>query len=457
MKEQKSRFYSLLFGLAIPIFFTQLLGSLLGIIDTFMVSSLGDEALAAVGIGSQFMMLLFMIQFGLMSGFGIYIAQYFGAKDFNNISRTYILALSIGLSISLVFLLFAQITPTGIIKIFNLNESPNTNVIELGKQYIKIVSFSFLMSTISFSISMLGRSVHKVVVVSIIQGAGVVLNTFLNYVLINGHFGVPSLGVQGAAIATTTSNALMMVASIIFLLSTKEKALHIHFSYIKDLNRTFVSKVMKTVFPVVINESFWGFAMTMYFIAYGMLGEKQLGSIYLSNQINSIFWVATIAVANAATAMLGKKLGENDLQTAKEWSTWFGNIAVGIGIVVGLILFVFAPFIVNLFGGITIEVRETVKIILKIYALYAPIKFVNVVYVVGTLRAGGDTKYALFSDLGALWLYGVPLAFILAAFSSFSLPLIVALVNIEELIKLFLVFFRVRSGKWINNLADSSI
>jgi len=451
-RTKQQQFYSLLIRLAIPIFFTQMLGSLLGIVDTFMVTSLGDDALAAVGIGSQFMMVLFMIQFGLSSGFGIYIAQYYGAKEYDNLSKTFLLAITSGITIGLLFLAISQLFPTSIIRLFNMNETPNQNVITLGSQYLLIASFSFVTSTTTFAITMLARSVQKVVVVSIIQVFGVAINTGLNFILIHGKLGLPAMGVEGAALATLISSSFTMTASILYLIFTKEPALKIQFSQLFKITRGFTKKLYKTVIPVVLNETFWGLAMTMYVIAYGFIGDKEVGSIYLSNQINSLFWVATIAVANAAAAMLGKKLGENDLETAKDWELRFRRLGMISGVILGVALFFTAPLIVTLFTNLSTEVTSTVTIILRVYAIYAPIKFLNAIFVVGTLRAGGDTRFALMADLGALWIYGVPLAFILSYFTKLPLYTIVIFVNVEELIKFSMLYLRVKRNKWINNL-----
>lgn len=446
------RFYPLLFRLAIPIFFTQLLGSLLGIVDTFMVTSLGDEALAAVGIGSQFMMVLFMIQFGLASGFGIFIAQYYGAKEYENLSKTFLIAISSGITIALLFLLVSQVFPIEIIRLFNMNETPNQVVIDLGTAYLLIASFSFVTSTISFAISMLARSVQKVLIVSIIQSSGILINTVLNYILIHGKLGLPAMGVEGAALATLISSSLMMLSSITFLLVTNEPALKIKLHHFTKITKHFTDKLFKTVIPVVLNETFWGLAMTMYVIAYGLIGDKEVGSIYLSNQINSLFWVATISVANAAAVMIGKKLGENDLVTAKNWELRFRKLGMTFGVLLGVSLFIAAPYIVSLFTNLSSDVTNTVTFILRIYAVYAPIKFLNAIFVVGTLRAGGDTRFALIADLGALWIYGVPLAFVLSYFTELPLYTIVIFVNLEEVIKFTLLYTRVKRNKWINNL-----
>ena len=451
-KANKQHFYQTLIKIAIPIFFSQLMGSLLGIIDTFMVTQLGDNALSAVGIGSQFMFLQHMLLFGFFSGLSIFIAQFYGSKSYKEISKVFIIMLSIGLLISGVFLTVTLWIPESVIKLFNLNDQPNQVVIALGVDYLKIIGFSFVMTAISFSISMLTRNVGKVLWPSIFQIMSVIMNTFLNYVLINGYLGFPRLEVKGAAIATLISSSFAAVASIIYLFVSKEPALKIKFNAIKDISKSFFNKLMKTAFPVLLNEGFWGLGMTAYLIAYGLIGDKAVGSVYLSNQINNIFWVATISIANAAAVMLGNKLGENKLDIAKQWEKKFKQLGLTLGFILGGILFVIAPLIVPLFGNLTDEVTDMVVLILRVYAFYAPIKFLNAIMIVGSLRSGGDTKFAMFAEVFGLWGIGVPLAFVLSYFTHLDLYVIIIFVNFEEIVKFIFIYRRTVAGKWINNL-----
>ena len=130
----------------------------------------------------------------------------------------------------------------------------------------------------------------------------------------------------------------------------------------------------------------------------------------------------------------------------------FKQLGVILGLVLGSILFTLAPVIVPLFGELSLEVKDTVIIILRVYSIYAPIKFLNAIMIVGILRSGGDTKFALVIEIVSLWLIGVPLAFILSYFTVLPLYIIIALVNIEEITKFLLAYRRSRSGRWINNL-----
>ncbi|AUD64274.1 hypothetical protein BK011_00670 [Tenericutes bacterium MZ-XQ] len=456
-KDKNKHFYNILIKIAIPIFFSQLLGSLLGIIDTFMVTELGDNALSAVGIGSQFLFLLNIIQFGLFSGFGIFIAQYHGSKEYDHISKVFLIMLMTGLGFAMIFLGLALTIPEQLIRLFNLNEAPNQNVIDLGISYLTIMGFSFITMTVSFSISMLARNVQKVLWPSIFQIMGVLLNTFLNYGFIGGRMGFPELGVRGAGLATLISSSVIALLSVGYLFVSKEPALKIHFSALRRVTKAFLAKIFKTAVPVLLNEGFWGLGMTMYLVAYGFIGDKAVGSIYLSNQINSIFWVATIAIANASAVMLGNRLGDGDLITAKEWEVRFMKLGITLGIVLGSVLFILAPTIVPLFGNLSDAVTDTVVMILRVYAFYAPIKFLNAIMIVGILRSGGDTKFALFIEILSLWGLGVPLAFVLSRFTQLPLYIIIIFVNFEEITKFLLGYRRTKSGKWINNLTHDQI
>ncbi|MFA6801773.1 MAG: MATE family efflux transporter [Acholeplasmataceae bacterium] len=445
-------FYQTLIKIAIPIFFSQLMGSLLGIIDTFMVTELGDDALSAVGIGSQFLFLSNIFQFGLFSGLSIFIAQFYGSKSYKDIYRVFWIMIFIGLLISFIFLGFVLWIPESMIHLFNLNEVPNQTVINLGVAYLSVIGYTFITSTIAFAINMLARNVGKVLWPSIFQIFGVILNTFLNYGLINGYMGFPQLGVKGAALATLISSGMVAILSIIYLVLSHEKALKVKLSALKGMSKAFVKKLIKTALPVLLNEGFWGLGMTAYLVAYGFIGDKAVGSVYLSNQINNIFWVGTIAIANAAAVMLGNKLGENKLEIARLWEKKFRKLGFILGIVLGIVLFAFAPLIVPLFGNLTDEVTYMVVLILRVYAVYAPIKFLNAITIVGTLRSGGDTKFALFAEILGLWGVGVPLAFILSYFTKLDLYVIIIFVNFEEIMKFIITYRRATSGKWINNL-----
>lgn len=449
-----SHFYKKVLSLGAPIALSSLMTSLLGVIDTKMVSSLGNVAVAAVGVSTSFSFLLIMISFGFLSGLSIFVAQYWGSKDIKSIHKVFILSIIIGTSISLIFFIAGHFFPEFIINLYNNSgEEANTAILnEYGVDYLKIASFSYFTMTFTFIIAMIMRSVERVIYPQAVAVFVVLLNTLINYALINGNLGFAAYGVKGAAVATLISSGVGTVLLVLYLIKSKEEVFKVKFNTYKEITFDFIKKVSEKALPVAINEMMWGLGMTMYLIAFGFISTDSLASVHISNQIMGLFWVVNAGISTACAIMLGNKLGEGKLELAKKWGQKFTKLSIFTGLIFGIILFISSDFISKLYPNTTIEVQENISIILKVFSFYAPIKFSNALQIIGTLRAGGDTKFVLFAELGPLWLIGVPLAFILSIFTSLPLYLIIAIVNAEEIVKFFLVIGRFLQYKWVKNL-----
>lgn len=453
-QDQNKDFYKKALRIGLPIALSQLVTSLLSVIDTFMVSSLGDNPLAAVAIGANFGFFLIMVMFGFLSGLGIFIAQFWGSKDINSIHKVFIISVIIGVIFSTVFFFIVHFNPQFIVGLYNNGDSivDKAEITLYGVQYLSIISFSYFTMTASFVVMMLMRSVEKVIFPTLVSIFTVLLNTFLNYGLINGNMGFPNLGVEGAAIATVISGGTGSLILISFFFITKEEVFKIKFNRIKDISREFLGKLAKKALPVAINETIWGLGMSAYLMAIGFISVEAIASVQISNQIMGMFWVANAGISTACAIMIGNKLGENNLELAKEWGKKFVKLSFVAGIIFGVILFVSSGFISEQFTNVSETVRSNLKIILMIFSFYVPIKFSNALQIIGTLRAGGDTKYALLAEIIPLWGFGVPIAFILSIYSTLPVYIIVGIMNIEELIKFLLVIKRFLSYKWVKNL-----
>jgi len=459
-ETNKKFFYKKVIQLGLPITLSQLLTSLLAFIDTMMVSVLGNNAVAAVGIGSTFFFLMIMINFGLVSGLSIFFAQYWGNKDIKNIHKVFIVSMISSLLITLVFFIFGHFFADLVVGIYNNTEdvAANAMIQEYAVNYMKIASFSYFTISLTFLISMLMRSVEKVVLPQVISVVMVALNTFLNYVLISGHLGFPELGIKGAAIATVISSAIGAIIFIIYMLNTKIEVFKIRFGVIKEIHRDFVGKLIKKALPVTVNEAFWGLGMSAYIVAFSRVSPEALTSYHVSNQIMSMVWVFNAGVSSACAIMLGNKLGEGKIEVAKNWGKRFVRLTFVFGLILGFILFLVSPFLPLIFKELiteTPQVKEMMHIILTVFSFYIPIKFLNALHIVGTLRSGGDTLFTMKAEIGALWLVGVPLAFILSIYTDLPLWAIVAIVNVEEIIKLFIVQSRFFTYKWAKNLTTT--
>ena len=323
-------FYRKVLRIGLPIAGAQLITSLLSVIDTFMVSSLGDLPLAAVGIGANFGFFLIMVMFGFLSGLGIFIAQFWGSKDIKSIHKVFIITVIIGAVLSTTFFLIVHFNPAMIISLYNNGDS----VIEqywiefYGVKYLTIISFSYFTMTASFVVMMLMRSVERVWFPTLVSMFTVLLNTFLNYLLIKGNYGFPALGVEGAAIATVISGASGTLFLVGFMILSKEEVYKVKFRRIKEISREFVSMLSKKALPVAINETVWGLGMSAYLMAIGFISADAIASVQISNQIMGLFWVANAGISTACAIMIGNKLGENNLELAKQWGKKLLNLVL---------------------------------------------------------------------------------------------------------------------------------
>ena len=447
-------FYKRVLQIGVPIFLSQFLTSLLSIVDTVMVSVLGDNAIAAVGLSANFGFFIIMVLFGFLSGLGIFIAQFWGSKDYKNIYRVFIITIIVGTIISSLFFILVHFFPEFIVGLYNNGD----DLIQRGiiqnyaVDYLKIISYSYFFMTANFVIIMLMRNTEQVVFPQIISVITVIINTLLNFVLITGRFGFPSLGVEGAAIATVISSGVGFVLLLSRMKFSTHEVLKVNFKEYKNITKEFIGKLTHKALPVAINETVWGLGMSMYLMAMGFIGGTAVASVQISNMIMGLFWVANAGISTACAIMIGNKLGENKIELARSWGLKFTKLSFTAGLFLGALLFVLSPVIPNIFGDASEAVKTNVRWILLMYSFYVPIKFTNAIQIIGTLRAGGDTRFALFAEIIPLWLIGVPLAFILSIFTSLPLWAILAIINIEEIIKFVLVLKRFFTYKWANNL-----
>lgn len=447
-------FYRKVIKIGVPIFLSQFFISLLSIIDTVMVSVLGDEAIAAVGLAANFGFFIIMILFGFLSGLGIYIAQYWGSKDIKSIHKVFIITIIVGAIISTVFFVLVHFFPQFIIGLYNNGDDLVQRAIikEYAMDYFKVISFSYFTMTANFVIIMLMRNTEQVVFPQIVSVITVLVNTFLNYGLINGNMGFPSMEVKGAAYASLISSGLGFFILLISMFIINNEVLKVKFRLYKEITREFVDMLAKKALPVALNETIWGLGMSTYLMAMGFIGGYAISSVQISNMIMGMFWVANAGISTACAIMIGNKLGENQIDVAKKWGLKFTRLSFVSGLVLGIMLFMLRSSIPLVFTNASDLVKDNVESILFVFSFYIPIKFVNAIQIIGTLRAGGDTKYALLSEIIPLWLIGVPLAFILSLYTSLPLWAIMAIINVEEIVKFGIVIRRFFSYKWANNL-----
>lgn len=438
-----------LLSIALPIIAQNFMSSLLNMLDVTMIGQLGESAIAAVGQANQIFFILMLILFGVNSGVGVFVAQFWGKGDVTSIRKVQGIGLSMGLAASTLFWLVALLLPTQFLSIF----SNDTTVIANGSAYMQIIAWSYLPTAITFSFSTALRGVGRVRIPMMVSIGAITIKSLLNYSLILGHFGAPALGVEGAAIATLISRGLevTVLISIVYLRKLPTAA---RLNELFGFNRAFLMSVLTTSLPVVLNETLWVLGTVMYNVVYGRIGTEAYAAVQIAATVENLAFVIFIGISEATGIMIGNRIGANQEHKAFDYARRSISIVLIGAIMMGFFIYLLSLFVLN-FYQISPEAQQNAQNILHVMAFVLWIKTSNMMLIVGVLRAGGDTRFGLFLDAGSVWLVGVPLAW----FGAFVLHLPVAgvylMVVCEELVKFGIALWRFFSRRWIRNLAQS--
>lgn len=413
-----------------------------------MVGSIGEAELAAIGIATQLFFVHWMLMFGFTSGSATFMAQFWGAKNLANIRKTTGFAISVCGSISLIFFSFAFFAPRAVLSVFT--DIPL--IIDLGEGYVRVVALTLLLVSITVPFTAALRATHQTHIPLIISLFVFSTNTFLNYILIFGKFGAPQMGVTGAGVATLIARSLEFVL-VIFFVFGRNNLIAGKFKDFFGWTKEFVKRLLSNAIPTTVNETMWGLGTAMYVAAYARMGVTEFAAAQASNTINQLFIMVAFSIGDATLIMVGQKIGEGKTEYSYYLAKRLLKIGTLVGVGMGALVIIFSKPLISLFG-FTLIGEKYALIILAIYGVAMGLQLYNGINIVGTLRAGGDTKFAMFTECGSVWLIGVPLAFLGALVFQFPIYIVVALVKLEEVVKFFILYKRFKSRKWVNNVIN---
>ncbi|EHI56050.1 hypothetical protein HMPREF9333_00832 [Johnsonella ignava ATCC 51276] len=439
-------FLKRMLGIAVPVTLQNLLNMIVNMLDTIMIGSLGTGAIAAVGLGNKVYFVFALLVFGISSGTGLLSAQYWGNKDVKSIRKVLGIGLLTAVSASFIFSAAAFFIPEILMKIFT--ESPET--VNIGISYLTIVCFSYPFTAVTNIHVYALRATGQVTIPVITSISAIIINITANYMLIFGNFGMPALGVQGAAYATLIARAAECIAVLLIIRLKKSPlvcSLKEMFSFGNNIFRQFL--VNST--PVIANELMWGLGITIYSIAYGRMGDNAVAAVTVATTFTDITLTVFMGLAAASVVILGNEMGADHLEKAKKYASYFYILSVLMGVFASIICLLAGERYSFMFN-ISDKVRHDVVICFLMHAFLQPFVGMSTVNLVGILRSGGDTKASFLIDISGVWLIGVPLAFIGGLVLKVPVYIVYAMVTSEEIYKTILGYIRYRKYKWLKNL-----
>lgn len=443
MDERKRSLRKEIVRLALPIALQQFMTALVGACDAIMLGKLSQDAMSAVSLATQVTFVFNLFMFAFMAGENMFVAQYYGKGDYTGISQVFSLVTKICGCIAVVFLAGTLFFPEQLMRILTNEET----LIVLGSEYLRVIGISYVFSGIAQTFLAIMKNCGAVNMSTLINGGMVILNIALNAVFIFGLSGFPKMGIKGAALATVLATVVQFLWSVGYVLC---RIRAVKFSLRSCEKKLFGRFWQKTV-PLLINNLAWGIGFSMYSVIMGHLGTDAVAANGIANISKNLVVCFCLGLGNAGSIIVGNRLGADRLQEAKEVGETLTKTAIIAGIVSGLVLIALSPFITKMVD-LTPTARGYLQKMLLISSYYIAGKSVNCMTIGGIFAAGGDSKFGMLCDSVTLWCIIVPLGCICAFILKLPVMIVYFVLNLDEIIKLPVVYKHYKKYKWIKNL-----
>ena len=428
--------------IAIPVALQNLLTTTGSMVDTMMISSLGQNELGAVGLCAQFSSLMFSGYWGFVGGGMLFISQFWGAKDNAGVNRAYGLTLTCMMIVATLFCGMAVLFPENVMQLY----TDKTDIQAIGVDYLRIVGFSYILMVFSMAMAVLLRCTERVRIPLYGSIISVGMNVFFNWVLIFGNLGFPEMGVKGAALATVIAQCCNI--AVIIILAKKNRhpflfAFKSHFSGRQGLS----SEYFKKCFPIIMNEVLIGVGNMMINIVMGRQTNDAIAALALFRTIEGLIIGFFAGFSNASSILVGKEVGAGNLETAYKRAWRIVYLCQGFIATVGVLLILLhSPILTlaNLEGeSFTIGTQFIV-----IFAIFAIIRMGNWTQN-DTFRSAGEAVYGTVLEIAFMWLMVVPAVWISGMVIGAPTFVVFICCYIDEPIRYVLMQIHLHNGKWV--------
>ena len=426
--------------IAIPVSLQALISSSLSFVDIYMVSSLGVNNIAAVGLISKVYFVFIVALFGLTSGISILVAQYWGS----------------GRKLAVNGLLFAGLmwvalvtVPLALLGFFASHSlaallSPDAAVVQIADLYWRWTSPFILLTGISMVLATVQRATGDSIWPMVASVIALLSNTGMNYLVLFGPIESLRIGMPGVAVATNLSRLLEVSLLLIVLIR------HLRPTWVWQ--RQAIAQIWHQGKVLTIQEALWSAGIFAFFIVYSYMGPNELAAMSLLSPIENMLVDVFIGFGVATGILLGQHLGRNEFDEAWALNQYVLTRFPLAALVFALLMMLLSQFFIAQFSGISESVEDLLLGVWLVYCMALPIKTHNLIAVIGVLRSGGDNPYVLRLELISIWLLALPLVALAGLYFGLPLWLVVMVTVAEEAAKVALFRSRINKRIWLKNL-----
>lgn len=442
---EKKLFYRSLLSLVIPITIQNLITNMVNSADVLMLNYVGQSSMSAVSLANQYQFILGGFFFGITSGTTMLCAQYWGKKDMNSIQAVFGIALKISLTFTFLLSFAAISFPALLMRIF----TPDAELIEMGASYLRVIGISYLLTGFSQAYLCVLKSVERARTSTLISCTALFLNVFLNAVFIFGLFGAPKLGILGVAIATVIARVVEIF--LCFADFFRGRIFKPQCSVLFGRHKLLFQDFLKYSIPALLNDCIWTFAFSTYSIILGHMNSDMVAAASVATTIRDLLSVVCFGIGSAGTVLLGKSLGEQRMDKAREDASSLCRCTFAVSVLTALVIILFRKPVIGIFD-LTPLAQDYLNFMLFVSSYYVIGQAMNTLTIAGIFRAGGNSRFGLICDIIVMWVISVPLGFISAFVLHLPPKMVYFILCLDEFWKIPVVYRYYRSEKWLNNI-----
>lgn len=438
--------YLKMLKIAIPISLQSLITVGINLMDTIMLSKMGDAQISASSLAGQFINLFMICCMGIGMGASVLTSRFWGMQDKHSLKKTITIMLRFVVIFSSVFTAITIASPEWIMRIYS-NEAP---IITHGITYLKWMIPTYICTGLSLTCTIVLRTVGQVRIPLYCSISAFFINVFFNWMFIFGHFGAPRMEIGGAALGTLIARVfeLLFICGYFFFIDKRIRY------RLKDLFlkcRDLLGEYIRISIPVLISDGLLAFGNNTVAMIMGRIGETFVAANSVTTVVQQLSSVLTTGVCNASGIITGHTMGEGDIDKAQRQGYTFLFIGFIIGCFSALVIFLLRGPIINYYD-VSPKAKTIAWDLMNAIIIINIFQSMNSILTKGVLRAGGDTTFLMAGDILFLWVASIPLGYL--AGLKWGLPSfwIYTCLKIDQIIKCVWCYFRLRSGKWLKKI-----
>lgn len=443
--QSQGKFRKELVAIAMPVALQNLMLALVGASDALMLGRLSQDAVSAVSLANQISFIMNLFIASVIGGCSTLITQYYGKGDQKTVKNLMSMGIRLCTLISIIFSLVTFFWPEYLMMFYTSEQE----LIRIGSQYLRIVSFSYLFASISQSYLCVMKISGRASKCAIISGMIVFIDMFVDFFLIYGIAGMPRLGVAGCAISTVVVEVCALIVCIVD--SYQHEHIHPDRSSMLKYSKALYFDFSKIALPMLASCLAWGGGFSMHSMIMGHMGKDAIAAAAVIAVIQELVTCFCKGLSSGASIMTGQLLGQNKMEEAKVCGAKFCKIAVLSGIVSMAFLVVIGP-IASMFFVLTDGAQTYLIQMMFVLAIYLFAYSLNTIIVCGIFPAGGDSLYDAKSVMISMWCFSLPLG-LLGTFV-FHWPVMVVFICVmaDEIVKIPWLYPRYKKYIWVKNL-----